>query len=44
MSDHAVFLIILGACCCGAVLAVVFLVAAVHVSAREAEQEDGRWR
>ena len=44
MSEHLVFWVVLGVCVGGAVLAVVFLVAAINVSAREAEREDGRWR
>lgn len=44
MSEHLLFVVVLGVCVCGAVLAVLFLVAAVNVSAREAEREDGRWR
>ena len=44
MSEHVVLWVVLGVCVCGAVLAVLFLVAAVNVSAREAEREDKRWR
>lgn len=44
MSEQVLLRVVLGVCVCGAVLAVVFLVAAINVSAREAEREDKRWR
>ena len=40
MNEHLVFWIVLGACCCGAVIAVGLVVYA----ARVAEQEEGRFR
>jgi hypothetical protein len=40
VSDHAVFLLVLGACCCGALLAVGLAEYAVW----KAEQEEGRFR
>ena len=43
MSDHAVFLLVLGACCCGAAIAVGVVGHLVWLAER-AERDDGRWR
>ena len=40
MSDHAVYLLVLGACCCGVVVALAVLEWAVW----RMERDDGRWR
>jgi hypothetical protein len=40
MSDHAVFLLVLGACCGGVVVALAVLAYAVE----RAEHDDRRWR